>query len=90
MINNAQVDVTTTPALLFEGENGHSNVPQTLLIQNLGPTNYVEVGGPDLVAGEGVRIPVNTDLAINLIRGEQVWAVADTATCDVRLVWNRD
>jgi hypothetical protein len=61
---------------------------RTVVIQNMGPTNYIEVdydGAPTL--GQGLQIPTTATAwtpPIPLPPGRSLGARANTAACDVR------
>lgn len=81
---NKTVPVTTSPAQI---DLTGITTPRQVVLQNLSEANYIEIQLGDGGDPFGLRIPP-LQFAVFTLNGEDLYAKANTATCQLRvIVW---
>ena len=83
------VATSTSAALIFTSDNGHSEAAQDLVIRNDDGTDTVYIGGVGVDATDGYPVGPGLTLTIPLMSGDAVYAIASANTPELRLVYNR-
>ncbi len=78
-----------TRELLYTSTSGHAEAPQSLLVYNNHATITIYVGGPDLTTANGMLVVAGASVSLDLIVGDEVYAIAASGTPEVRLLFNR-
>ena len=82
--------LSTTLELIHTATNGHTGAPEGLLIYNADAVITIYVGGADVSTANGIPVTALATLALDLISGEKVYAVAASGTPSIRILHTRN
>lgn len=90
MAIKAEIEALSTSAeKIFTSTNGHSDSPQGLVIYNADASIVVHIGGELVDTTDGFPLAAGASLSLDLIVGDQVWAVAASGTPNINIIYNR-
>jgi hypothetical protein len=87
--SSASVSVTNAATSLVNPTTGSKGDPVPVIVFNNDPTVTVFLGGATVTAAQGTPLLAQTGVTVQLIAGEQIFAITAAATVDVRVMRGR-
>lgn len=81
--------LSTTRELIYTSNNGHAEAPQGLEVWNNDASITIYVGGEDVTTANGRPVRAQSAVTIDLISGDEVYAIAASGTPEIRLLYTR-
>ena len=86
-VTSQVVGVTTVSGILCSAAKGTSTDPVPVILY--AAATGVSIGGPTVTTANGVPLPATTPFSLNLIQGDDIWAVG-TGNINVTVLKGRN
>jgi hypothetical protein len=81
--------LSTTAELVYTANNGSADAPQSIVIYNADASIVVYVGGEGVDTTDGFPLAAGASVSIDLMAGDEVWAVAASGSPNINMLFNR-